>query len=225
MKILKFKKTGALLAATGLIALAGPAHAAPPYNITVGANTTGTYAFGAFTKTPITFNVTGPGGVVAMSCAMSTASGVIKAGASSTGLAVGELQGTAWSNCIGPGGLAMNVSHPLNSKWNLNLTGVATNPQTDNIAGNISNINAVVTSKIAGACNFTVTGRANATFREPAITPSKIFKQELAVNETAGNLTVSGVSGCTGAIVNGNTASFVGTYEVVTPTGYINVKP
>lgn len=218
-----FKKSSAALAAGAITALANPASAAAPYNVSVGASTTGTYAIGGYTKSAINFTVNGPGGPVAMSCGMSTFAGVVKAGPNSTGLAVGEIQGSTWSNCIGPGGLTFNVN-PVGKRF-LNLTGVATNAQTDNIVGHISNITAVVSSKSAGACTFLLTGRMNVVFREPAITPSKISKQELAVNETAGNLTISGVAGCVGAITNGNTASLVATYEVISPDGYINVRP
>lgn len=223
MKIMKFKKTAAVLAAVAVVAMAGPASAAPPYNVLVGASTTGTHAFGAYTKTPFTFVVAGPNGPVTMTCGMSTASGIARAGASSTGLAIAEIQGTAWSACATAGGVQLNVAHV--GKWNLNATGVATAALTDNVAGYINNINAVVTSKIPGLCNFTVTGRANSTFNEPAQTPAKVFKQRLTVNETAGNLAISSVSGCIGLLANGNTSTFTGVYQVVTPNGYINITP
>lgn len=222
MKILRFKKTAALVAAAAIVAVASPATAAPPWVVVVGAQTTGQVPFSAYTKAPIQFVVAGPTGPAAMSCGAAAAAGIIFPGSYPTGLAVGRIEGTAWSKCLGLGGAGFNVSHVLNSKWNLNLTGLA----GPNWAGYINNISARVESKTVGLCNFNVTGRANATFSTAAVAGNNNYTQTLTVNQpnTSANLTVSGVSGCLGQITNGNNASFTGAFKVYNSVGLVGIS-
>lgn len=232
MRTMRFKKTAALSAAAALVALAGPANAAPPWNVTVGA-ATAPVPFSAYTKAPISFIVNGPAGQVGMSCGAASAAGIIIPGSSTTGLRVAEIQGTSWSQCIGPGGLAMNVwsappvpGVPTSGKWPLNLTGT-TGPTW---AGNISNINARVVSKLDSggvpSCAFTVTGRANATFNTAQVSGNNNYTQTLTVNQpfTTPNLTVSNITGCFGQLVAGNPASFTGSFKVYNSVALVGIS-
>lgn len=223
MRIMKFKKTAALLAAAALVVVASPATAAPPWVVTVGAQTTGQVPFSAYTKAQIDFVVAGPAGPAAMRCGQAAAAGVIYPGSYPTGLRVAEIEGSAWSKCIGPGSLPLNVYHAVDSKWRLNLTG-ASGPTW---AGYIDNINAVVRAKgTASLCSFTVTGRANATFNTAQVAGNNNYTQTLTVAQpnTTPNLLVSGVTGCLGTIANGNAASFNGSFKVFNSVGLVGIS-
>lgn len=222
MRIMRFKKTAALLAAAGLFAVASPATAAPPWVVTVGSQTSGQVPFSAYTKAPIAFTVLNGTSTVNMSCGAASAAGIVRPGSYSTGLAVAEIQGTAWSKCVGPG-LNLSVYHPgPNNRWNLNLTGT-TGPTW---AGYINNINANVQSNPVGVCSFNVTGRANATFNTAQVAGNNNYTQTLTVNQpnTSTNLTVSGVSGCLGLIANGNQAGFAGSFKVYNSVGLVGIS-
>lgn len=221
MKITRFKKTAALVAAVGIVAVAGPASAAPPWVVTVGSQTTGQVPFSAYTKAPITFTVVNGANTVPMTCGAAAATGIVRPGSYSTGLAVAEIQGTAWSQCTGPG-LSLNVYHPVNSKWNLNLTGTS----GPTWAGYINNISARVESKPVGVCSFNVTGRADGSFNTAQVAGNNNYTQTLTINQpnTSSNLTVSGVSGCLGLIANGNRAGFQGSFKVYNSVGLVGIS-
>ena len=224
MKLMRFKKTAALLAAVGVVAVAGPATAAPPWVVSVGTSTT-PVAFSAYTKAPIQFTVLRAGNLVPMSCDAASAAGIIKPGSYANGLNVAEIQGTSWSKCVAPGGIDLNVYHPEDSKWALNLTGLS----GPTWAGYINNINARVKSKVAGLCAFTVTGRANGSFNTAQVSGNNNFTQTLNVNQVntvanPGTLIVSNVSGCVGLVANGDTAGFVGSFKVYNPVALVGIS-
>lgn len=212
---MKFKKTAAALAATGLVALAGPAMAAGPYQVDVGTNTTGSFAFTGATSSGINFVVDGNSGPINMTCTSATASGTIVAGANATGNGVANITGTTWSGCTG---LGLNLSVTHSGTWKLNATGTATAAATDNVAGNVGSVAASVAAPF-GACSFTVAGKVNGAYKEAT--------KELAVNESGftGNLSVgSTVTGCLGLISPGAAADFVGTFNITSPSGTPNIK-
>lgn len=225
MKITRFKKTAAFLAAVGIVAVAGPASAAPPWVVTVGAQTTGQVAFSAYTKAPIQFVVAGPLGQAAMSCGQASAAGAILPGSYPTGVGVARIDGTAWGKCVGVG-QQLNVYHveqPNQLKWLLNLTGT-TGPTW---SGFINQINARVVAKTGPSiCSFNVTGRANATFNTAQVAGNNNFTQTLTVNQpnTVPNLVVSNVVGCFGQITNGNSASFNGSFKVYNSVGLVGIS-
>jgi hypothetical protein len=170
-----------------------------------------------------------------MYCAQAAAAGVINPGVySGTGAhAVGTIHGTAWSGCVGPGNIDMNVFHPEitnQNKWRINLLhSDTTNPWN----GYIDNINARVVSKTktgtppVSVCAFTVTGRADGTFDTAQVAGNNNFTQTLNVNQsnTVPNLTVSNITGCFGFIATGNPASFVGSFKVYNNIGGVTVTP
>lgn len=230
---MRFKKTAALMGAAAVVALANPAMAAGPIQIDVGANTgPSVHNWTAVSKGPITFRVHHGAGTVNMGCSTATAAGTINAGPDADGLNVGTIASSTWGTkptpydpCDGPGGLEMNVTQLAGWSLNLDLNPKPTNPLADRISGHVGNVTARVTSKIPGVCQFNVTGSADAIFDEHKLKSPGVYAQALEVNETSGNLIVSNVTGCLGAIANGDEADFIGEYNIVSPDGLINVKP
>ena len=223
MKILKFK-TAALLVTVGLIAMAGPAAAAPPWVVSVGTSTT-PVAFSAYTKAPFQITSLRAGSTVPLSCDAASAAGIIKPGSYANGLGVGEIQGTAWSKCVWAGGIDLNIYHPEGSRWAVNLTGLS----GPTWVGYIDNINARVKSKVAGICSFTVTGRANGSFNTAQVTGNNNFTQTLNVNQVntvanPGTLILSNVTGCFGLVANGDTMGLVGTFRVYNPMALVGIS-
>ena len=214
---MKFKKTAVVLGASALVALAGPAMAAPPYTIGVGTSTSGAHAFSASAGT-ISFSVAHGSGTVNLGCTSGSANGSVTAGTSSTGLGVGSIASSTWNGCIGPGGLAMNVTQP--TAWSLNLTGTASTGTSDNVAGYVGAVNAHVASALTSGgvplCSFDVVGSADAILHESG--------QSLQIAESAGNLVLDNVSGCFGAVANDDVASFATTYAITSPDGAISVR-
>ncbi|MCW2838987.1 MAG: hypothetical protein JWR55_470 [Aeromicrobium sp.] len=216
-----FKKAAVVLGASAVVALAGPAMAAAPYTVDVGTFTSGSHSFTASTTVPIAFSVAHGSNTVNLGCSSGTANGSVTAGTNATGANVGAIGSSSWTGCIGPGNLAMNVTQV--GTWSLNLTGNETAAVTDDIDGNIGNVEAHVAAALsAGLCNFDVVGEAAVIFHE---TVNAGGGQDLQVAENGtGNLFVDNVVGCFGAISNGDPASFATNYNVNSPDGAINVR-
>lgn len=214
-----FKKTAALLAATLVTALAGPALAAPPYTITVGTLTSGTYGYSGASTGAVTVTINGSSGPTPLNCTSSVAIGTVKPGVSSTGLNVGTISASIWSGCT-LFGLPLTVSH--GGTWSLNLNGTATNGVLDNVTGSAGNVVLNLASATPGLCSFKISGTADTILKE-TVTLGGV--QELDLAESAGHLTVSSVSGCLGAVMNGSTVTVNTAYKTTSPEGPINVKP
>lgn len=195
------------------IALASPAAAQPPYDVTVGGGT-GTFAVEASSVGPVAF-----GGV---SCDDVTLAGSLNAVTGSNGQSVAEITGSTWIDCLLLGMIDAQVQQV--GTWSVNFTGDASAPT---LAGQITDIEAVVTDLLTGGliCSYTVSGVAEVFFDEAA--------QQLVVDETGltGNLTVSNVSGCLGQVLNGDSANFLGTFDLQAfdasnnPVGPITITP
>ncbi|MBC7595781.1 MAG: hypothetical protein H7288_17900 [Kineosporiaceae bacterium] len=190
-----------LLAAAGaaaLVIVASPAMAAAPYTVTAGSQTTGTVAFDGATDA-IQFHTD----FVDMGCDSGSATGDANLGTNATGLAVANIDDTAWNGCLGPLSIPMNVDQI--GIWDLNVKG-------DNvggvIAGTITGVNARIASATAGQCEFTVTGQVGGSFNENT--------QQLAVDDASpdNNLVVSEVVGCFGQVLAGDAAFFAATYDM-----------
>lgn len=209
------KKVLAAVAGVALVGVAGPAWAAAPYDITVGSSTSGTFALAGDAAGGIDFAVQGPDDVQLLGCEIATASGTITAELGSDGLGVGTITDTTWEDCIGPGGLSMQVTHVGN--WSINIDGDASGTQVD---GYIGDVQAQVSDIDASGmlCNFTVTGEAHGYF--------DTVTQQLVVEEVgfSGNLELSGVTGCFGLVTNGNPADFEGAYDIDSPGGLIDIN-
>lgn len=229
-----FKKAAVAVGALTLVGLANPAVAAGPIQIDVGANTgPSVHNWTAVSKGAITFRVHHGAAVVNMGCNTASAAGTINAGPDADGLNVGTIASSVWGNwpttpCLGPAGLNMTVTQLAGWSLNLDLNPKPTNPLADRISGHVGGVTARVVSKIPGVCSFDVTGTADAIFDEHKLKsagPPAVYAQALEVNETSGNLVVSNVSGCLGAIANGDPADFIGEFNITSPDGLINVKP
>ena len=216
---MKFTKTAVVLGASTLVALAGPAMAAAPYAVSVGSATSGAHGFTAATTNGIAFAVSHGAGTVNLGCTSGTANGSVTAGTNATGANVGSISSSSWTGCIGPAGLAMNVTQV--GSWSLNLTGSQSAATTDDIAGNVGNVRAHVQAALgASVCSFDVVGTADAILHESASGGG----QTLEIAENSANLTLENVVNCFGAVANGDEASFATTYAITSADGVINVQ-
>ena len=116
-------------------------------------------------------------------------------GLSGIGIATSTARRTTWVNCLGPLGIHLTpVGH---GTWKINANNY--NAATGVTNGTIVGANATVSGT---GCTFTVKGS------RPDRVPE--LDQDPQVKNTAANLTVSGVTGCFGAVNNGDKASFSG---------------
>ena len=219
----KFFALGLGVSAASLALVAGPALATGlSTNVSVGGSSAaGSHSISAASTGTLTFQAektaAAGGGYLSMTCASanlgsSPASSVF----SGTGLTdIANLGKVNFVTCNGPGG---RLTVTTTTNWKLHRDGGSpTAAATDSIPGHIDGVSAHATNL---ACTFDVTGKADGTFAEGT--------QQLVVNETAaaaGNLTVSGITGCGGQLLNGGKAKFSGTFNVTSPDGVINVLP
>lgn len=188
-------------AASALGLAAGPSTAVPSTVWTV-------------TPSPSSFDAVNVGNIVLtatipMTCTTSNADGVMNSATGNPG-DVADIDtmnfGASGSPCTSVLG---NVTTTSVTPWD--VIAVDYNASTGVTKGYVGNVTANVT---AGACKFTVSGKATATYTNSS--------GVLAVNSTAGELTVSNPVNC-GAIVTVNTKpTFKGNYAVTeTGTGAI----
>lgn len=248
-------KTAALLGAAALIATAGSASATGG-SVWVGSSNSGDHAFTGDTGVSaapyaVFFAVRGvtsalpwdqvgaPSDDVLMGCTRGRASGEVHAGAVTGKIATidntiwgNKGGGTSPANCVGPGGIDMDVDHI--GDWELHATNPNNPPKgkwtvglTDEAAGYIDNIEAWVYSKTPGLpdgylCEMTVEGKAKGQFREPVSGGT----QELEVDQKFdGDLEVTAVTGCLGMVLAGKPAWFQGVYDVSSTSGAIDLRP
>jgi hypothetical protein len=186
--------TGAAAAVT--VGMATSAFAGPPFTVTVGGNTSGTYAIAGDSTAAIAFHAG-----VDMSCSSVHVDGSVTAGSTSSKIA--DLTGSTWNNCKGPLNIDMTVQQV--GTWEVDAT---SGPDASGVTqGQVTGIDAIVTdtSTGGGICSFEVTGQAPGN--------STNGTQILQVNATS--LTVSHVSGCFGLVTS--PASFSGNFHVTNP--------
>lgn len=216
-----FKKSAVALCAAGLVALAGPAMATGPYDVDVAGVGAGTYALTGTAKGSIQFVAHHNSSLVTMGCTGVSAAGTVTDGTALANDIIAEITNTTWTGCTGPLGIAMAVDQkpagPTANPWDLVATGTATPAKTDVVTGYVDNVDATVRStNPLLPCSFRVIGSADASFDEDSkATPGT--GQDLQVNETSGNLVLTGVSGCFGLLADGDTADFVGAFNVSVP--------
>ncbi|MFD7710753.1 hypothetical protein ACFV6E_37870 [Streptomyces sp. NPDC059785] len=159
------------------------------------------------TPSPANFTATNVGNIVLtanipMTCTTSTATGTM---ASTTGnpATVAQINainfGTSASPCTSVLG---NVTTTPTTPWTVVATDY--NSSTGVTTGYIGGVNAKVT---AGACVFTVTGKATGTYTNST--------GILAVNSVSGDLTVASASGCGTVVTTSTKPTFKGNYKVV----------
>src|SRR5882757_10863598 len=191
-------------AAAALILGMGSASAAGTWTVTVG-SATGTVPFngattGDHTSTnpDILFTDTTSG--LGLSCDSGTAGGSTTVGTGLSGTNIAQISGpsTTWTNCLGPLGLELDPTGV--GAWNLQA--VSYDSGTGVTSGQITSINAHVSSPDATSCVFDVTGTVNATFTNST--------HQLAISPDP-TLTISNVTGCFGLINGGDQASFQAT--------------
>lgn len=190
------RKSLAIIGAVALVSIGTAAYAGPPWTVSVGGSSTGAPASYSATTVGTDPDIEFSVPAADLTCADGTADGTITPGA--TASKAGEITATEFNTCLGPFDIPLEVTQT--SVWDINITGNNVGGVTP---GSIGNVNAHVENP-DGLCEFDVTGSVPGSFNEN--------NQQLAVG--GGGLTVSNVSGCFGAIGNGNPATFDGTYQL-----------
>lgn len=181
------------------ISMATAAVAGPPFTITVGSSTSGSY--------PVAGDSTGPVAItsgVTYSCSSVSIDGTIDAGTTSGKIA--DLTSSTWIGCSMPLGMAMSVQH--NGIWEINaLSGPDTN---GTVQVRITNVSAHMedTSSAGVTCSYDISGSVPATFDNAT--------QVLAVNGSG--LVVSNIHGCFGLITS--TMNLSVSFQITDPTTY-----
>ena len=204
----------AVLGATAALTLgASAAWATGPYTISAGAQTSGTVAYtGSTTGASPQIQFNSPN--VEMGCDSGTAAGDLFLGSNATGDDVGSITSSTWTNCVGPFGLPMSVTHA--GTWSLNLTGTPTGGVT---VGNIDEVNAhVEATGDPETCSFDVIGSVDGNFNESG--------QALTITTPTaiGALFTVNVVGCFGLVDEGGPATFEGAYALANPAGPIAIN-
>ncbi|MDQ1105108.1 hypothetical protein QE364_003051 [Nocardioides zeae] len=213
---MKLRTLAAGAAATAFVIVSSPAFAAgPPYTVSVGGSSAAaSHSVSAASSGTVTFSMRNSSGTIYnMNCSSITGSGTVTSG---TGVnPIGSITSTTWTGCTFLG--AMTITQ--NGTWSVSGTGSNATTGSETIAGQVGNVNASLrTSSNPNICRFTVTGQPRISFDEAT--------QQLKISETGytGNLAVSGVVGCLGALQNGNPMNMVATLNVTSPDGAINLS-
>lgn len=212
MKIKHAALGGAVVALVGVVAAAPAMATGSSYTVSVGGSSAaGSHPITATATGTLNFNVP----TLSMTCnnTSNVPASPVSSVASGTGVTdIASINKINFNGCTGPGGtLAVTTV----GSWKLHGTSAATSGATDVINGHIEGITANVSNAV---CGFTVTGSAKGTYNEGT--------KVLQVNETGftGSLKVSNVRGCLGQVQNGQSADFIGGFNVNSPDGVINVS-
>lgn len=190
----------ATIAAVG----AATASATPTFTAKIGttASGSGTYTAASVGSVKLTDTSTG----IVITCTSAGATGSVPVlGSGLSGSSIVTIATTSWTSCTGAG-LTFAVTQTT-TPWAVNAVSTTAGGVT---TGNLTGISAHLA---ATGCTFDVTGATDGTFTNSS--------QILAVNPVASSghvLTISNVTGCFGAVGNGHTASFVGSYKVSAKT-------
>ncbi|MDQ2838911.1 MAG: hypothetical protein M3Y42_12645 [Actinomycetota bacterium] len=196
----------AIGAAATIAALgAATAAAAPTFTAKIGsaASGSGTYTAASVGSVKLTDTTTG----IVITCTSASAAGSVPVlGSGQSGNSIVKIASTGWISCTGVG-LTFTVTQ-TSTPWLVNAVSTTAGGVT---TGNLTGIAAHLA---ATGCTFDVTGATDGTYTNSS--------QILAVNPVAGSghtLAISNVVGCFGAVGNGHTASFVGSYKVAATAG------
>lgn len=199
--------------AAALLLAAGPAVAATPYTVKVGAIASGDHPF----TTSSTFGPNFDSALVQWSCSSDTFTGVTHAGTHNAGDEFATVTDSQWIGCLWPLGFPMTYVHQ--GEWKMNLSGDATPADSDRVPGSISDIRLYVhQSDSEYACNFQITGTVDVIFDEAT--------QRLEITEPTdvGDLRVSDVEGCYRLITDNEELTYTDVLRVTSPDGPITVE-
>jgi len=210
-KLVKVGVTATAIAAAGVLIAPSAVAAAPHYRIHAGTHHSGTANYsGRTTGHP---GVVFKDGVVKMTCASATASGVIKLGNNVPGAKLANIKKTTWKNCTGPGQIKLV---PVQKQtWFLNGSGRTS--KTGVTPGFINAVKAYVHAPTASQCHFLVTGAVNVHYA------NKTHHLNVKSAGKAHRLTISKVHGCFGLIHNHDHPTFQASYAISSKAGAINI--
>jgi hypothetical protein len=215
--------TSRTLAVSGSIAAlaAGAALAAMPagaasstFKVTAGSAKSGTTvsfkgkATGTSAKPAIHF--TDKQTAQTLTCKSGTSKGTMKVGKGQSGTGLSQVDGSSlnFSGCTGPGGLDLVVTGV--GTWSLNASKYSSTGG-GTVTGSLTKVVSHVKDTTGGtACKFTASGTVPSNFLDKT--------DKLVMPGKAADLKVSKVTGCFGAVNNGDHATFKATFAVKSPT-------
>jgi hypothetical protein len=186
---------GAAALAVGLSATSSMAATATTWTVSPGGAVTGTAG-----TTTLTDHTSG----IALSCTSSKLKGSLKSGSGLAGKGLGSVTSVAFNNCS-----VLSVTISLSSgtvAWKLNASSFSSGTTT----GTITGIHLAVKSSV---CSAVVDG-TGATAHNGKVSVKYTNKTHVLKILPQGNLHVYKVSGCGGAISNGDAGTITGSYKV-----------
>lgn len=205
------RRTGSVLflgsATAAVIALtAGPALAATTLTVKV----TGSSSTGTVTASSSKTVLTDPRSGVSVTCTSSKSTATVKNGThtGTSPVQVGTVTKLSFTGCTGPTGAVTITVMAL--PYKLSVDSKTVSGKTDGIVSGIS------THVSTTGCSFNTTGSAPGFYNNSNHTLNQTPKLPITPLNSA-KLTVSGVSGCAGLVLNGDHPTFTGTYTA-TPT-------
>ncbi|HTZ45071.1 MAG TPA: hypothetical protein VMB79_14525 [Jatrophihabitans sp.] len=200
----------AVAAATVLGTGVTDAAAAAGFTVTAGSATSGSAQFTgkpAGSPSPVFKNLSTGANAT---CSTSTVSGVMQLGTGLPGANLGKIVGSTYAGCVlNPSASAVTITQSGSvPPWSFNAISETGGVTTAVVSG-------IVLVVSSSGCSFTLAGNADATYTNSG--------GQLAYHYAGHALTVSGVTGCSGAWTSGNQVAFEtpAPYIVSTPTGPI----
>ena len=200
------RRTGSVLflgsATAAVIALtAGPALAATTLTVKV----TGSSSTGTVTASSSKTVLTDPRSGVSVTCTSSKSTAIVKNGThtGTSPVQVGTVTKLSFTGCTGPTGAVTITVNAL--PYKLSVDSKTVSGKTDGIVSGIS------THVSTTGCSFNTTGSAPGFYNNGNHTLNQTPKLPITPLNKA-QLTVSGVSGCAGLVLNGDHPTFTGTY-------------
>lgn len=198
-------------------AVAGP----PPYMVVVN---------GISTKTDWRLEGDSAGGVSlqagsspTMGCSTAHVNGQVHGGNTSFSGPIASISSSSWSGCTGPAAIPMTVTYI--GTWHFHGTGGETAAISDVVTGYVAGIKTRWSSVTPGVCSFDLMGDAYAELHESVYRMPGWWGQDLVIDESGGNLTVSNISGCLGVLAPNDPADFAVTFQLKTFNAANNVIP
>lgn len=206
------------LVAGALVLVMWPAMATGnSYTVAVGGSaTSGSHAISASSVASLTWRNERPDGAfLTMSCSsMSAPAATSSVSSGAEVVDIARFAGVTLQSCVMPmGALAVTTS----GTWTMHATGAATAATTDVVPVHLSNVSIRWANAV---CQFTAVGGLDGRFDEAT--------QRLEINELADGtgeaFTVTGVRGCLGQFKNNGKAQLIGSLQIASPDGPINLR-
>jgi hypothetical protein len=202
------RRLGALILSGGLVAVSLSLN--PASALTISATTWTVSPGGPITNSAENVSMEDTTSGLTISCASSTDSGTLKSGTGLSGTALADTTSVAFNSCSADGiAFSGTTSASPATPWVMNAKSYNSSTGVSKVT--ITHISATISSSV---CSAEVDG-TSATGNNGKVTGTYSNETgELKISKTGGNLHIYNVSGCLGAIADGDSATFTGTYSM-----------